>query len=66
MSESAYTGWRKSSYSNSSGNCVEAASADRIVAVRDTKQGGCGPLLGFTGSAWRRFLAEAKSGKAVR
>jgi hypothetical protein len=66
MSEGAYAGWRKSSYSNSSGNCVETACTGRIVAVRDTKQGCCGHLLEFAESAWRRFLAETKDGKAVR
>ena len=66
MSEGAYTGWRKSSYSNSSGNCVEAASAGGTVAIRDTKQGGNGLLLEFTGTAWRKFLTEIKGGLAVR
>jgi Domain of unknown function (DUF397) len=66
MSEGAYTGWRKSSYSNSSGNCVEAASTGGLVAVRDTRQGRCGLQLEFTGSTWQRFLNEIKSGRAVR
>jgi hypothetical protein len=66
MSEGTHMGWRKSSYSNSSGNCVEVSSAARIVAVRDTKQSGRGLLLEFPESAWRRFLAETKGGMAVR
>jgi hypothetical protein len=63
MSEGKYACWRKSSYSNDSGNCVEATSADRIVAIRDTKQAGHGPLLEFPAVAWRRFLAETKIDK---
>ena len=63
MSEGTYTGWRKASYSNSSGNCVEVTSAGRLVAIRDTKQGGHGPMLEFTNGAWREFLAETKNRK---
>jgi Domain of unknown function (DUF397) len=66
MSEGNYTCWRKSSYSNSSGNCVEVTSAERLVAVRDTKQGGRGSRLEFTEATWRRFVATTKSGKLVR
>ena len=63
MSEGKYTGWCKSSYSNSSGNCVEVTSADNFVAIRDTKQSNHGPLLEFTEVAWRRFLADTKTSK---
>jgi len=56
-------GWRKSSYSDANGNCVEITAADRIVAVRDTKQNGRGPILEFTADAWQAFIANAKSGK---
>jgi hypothetical protein len=57
MSEGKYKFWRKSSYSNASGNCVEVTSADRLVAVRDTKQGDRSPILEFTEVAWQRVLS---------
>ena len=39
--------WRKSSYSGgASGNCVEVADANRIVAVRDSRDLQ-GPVLAF-------------------
>lgn len=59
--EVALPRWRTSSHSDGTGNCVEVAGADCLVAVRDTKQGGRGPMLEFTEVAWRRFLAETKS-----
>ena len=63
MTDSVYTGWRKSSFSGSSGNCVEAAGITGVVAVRDTKQHGRGPVLELTPGAWREFLADIRSGK---
>ena len=66
------TGWRKSSYSNSSANCVEVAIAAtagagavapaRRIGVRDSKQHGSGPVLEFGEAAWARFLAQLKAG----
>ena len=51
--------WRKSSYSNPSGNCVETArlSAGRVV-VRDSKRPG--PVLIFTHGEWAAFLAAVR------
>lgn len=61
--EVAFVDWRKSSHSNASGNCVEVTKTDNVIAVRDTKQDGHGPILEFTAVGWQKFLAEAKSGK---
>jgi hypothetical protein len=53
--------WRKSSYSSGNGGeCIEVASPDDAVAVRDTKQDGTGPVLRFTPAAWRRFAGQVK------
>lgn len=48
--------WRKSSYSNGSGACVEIADATPGVAVRDSKLGDRSPILTASGPAWRAFL----------
>lgn len=49
--------WRTSSYSTSNGGeCVETASDGRLVAVRDTKDNGLGPVLAFPPAVWSRFL----------
>jgi hypothetical protein len=53
------TDWRKASYSNGSGNCVETASASGVVLVRDTtnRDGG---TLGFTAGVWQAFLGTLR------
>ena len=47
--------WRKSTYSDSNGGaCVEAASDNGVILVRETTNRG-GGTLGFTATAWREF-----------
>ena len=54
--------WRKASYSaNGGGNCVEAGTAGRAVAVRDSKDPG-GPVLAVTPRSWRVFIEQVKAG----
>ena len=53
--------WRKSSHSNPSGNCVEAADLPGGVAVRDSRSPD-GPALAFAGATWHAFLAAVKRG----
>jgi Domain of unknown function (DUF397) len=56
--------WRKSSYSNLNGNCVEVGELrSGRIGVRDTKDNGAGPVLVFSGTEWAAFLAGAKAGK---
>ena len=51
--------WRKSSYSGSNGGeCVEVAAAGAVL-VRDTADRS-GPVLTFTGAAWRAFTAAIR------
>jgi hypothetical protein len=57
------TGWRKSSYSGGQGgNCIEVGHGREVIAVRDTKQVGRGPVLRFSAEAWRRFAGQIKAG----
>ena len=53
--------WRKSSYSNPSGNCLEAAMVSGGVAVRNSRFPD-GPALVFTGAEWDAFLRGVKDG----
>ena len=54
--------WRKASYSNGSGACVEVGRVAGEVAVRDTADRP-GPVLRFGARAWRAFAAELKGPK---
>jgi Domain of unknown function (DUF397) len=54
---------RKSSRSNSTGNCVEVArNRPGVVAVRDSKDPE-GPVLAFTPAQWRAFIDGAACGE---
>lgn len=53
--------WRKASYSQVS-DCVEVASVNGNVAVRDSKNPD-GPILMYTAAGWRAFINSAKSGE---
>jgi hypothetical protein len=46
--------WRKSSFSQS-GNCVEVATQDESVLIRDSKNPKGGTLF-VSPSAWRKFI----------
>lgn len=52
--------WRKSTYSNNGGSCVQAAStAAGVVAVRDSTDPD-GPALTFTPAQWMAFTNTVK------
>jgi hypothetical protein len=51
--------WRRSTYSGSNGNCVEAGTDGAVVLVRDTKDREAGTLA-FTANAWASFTASLK------
>jgi hypothetical protein len=52
--------WRKASYSDNGGNCVEVGEARPGVLIRDTKDHGHGPVLRFSPAAWWRFTDRVK------
>jgi uncharacterized protein DUF397 len=54
--------WSKSTRSGYHGNCVEVAplGAGGLVAVRDSKDGGHGPVLVFSTAGWSAFVAGVK------
>jgi Domain of unknown function (DUF397) len=52
--------WRKSSYSDGNGGaCVETASGDDVILVRDTTNRDGGTLV-FTAQAWQTFATSLK------
>jgi hypothetical protein len=57
-----WVAWHKSSYSNPSGNCVEAAELPAgEIAVRNSRFPD-GPALVFTRAEWDAFLLGARDG----
>ena len=55
--------WRKSSRSQSNGQCVEvAANLSEVVGLRDSKDPS-GPILVFTPDEWLAFLGGVKDGE---
>jgi hypothetical protein len=52
--------WRKSTYSSANGGqCVEAASRNGVVLIRDTIDRD-GAVLGFSAQAWAAFAASLR------
>ena len=64
MSESQFDGvfWFKATGSGE-GGCVEVAITATLIGVRDTKDKGNGPILGFDRSAWTSFVRDLHSGE---
>jgi hypothetical protein len=56
------TPWRKSTYSSSTQNCVELATAGATVLLRDSKHPEHGHLT-FTRAELALFVAAAKAGE---
>jgi Domain of unknown function (DUF397) len=54
--------WRKSSASGASGGCVEAASIESFVLVRDSHNRP-GAVLCFTPAQWLEFLRSIRNGQ---
>jgi hypothetical protein len=53
--------WRKSSYSAANGDCVETASCDGAVLIRDTKTRQHGHVT-VLAEEWREFVAGLRNG----
>jgi Domain of unknown function (DUF397) len=53
--------WRKSSHSDTGGQCVEVAQAGTTCAVRDSTNPD-GSRLGFSQQAWAAFTSGIKHG----
>jgi hypothetical protein len=54
--------WRKSSRSDSNGNCVELRDKHGRVEMRDSKDP-TGPTLGFDPEAFEAFIDDVKAGR---
>jgi hypothetical protein len=54
--------FRKSSFSNPSGNCVEVALSSELIVVRDSKDPNAGALR-FDHGEWDAFIMGVKAGE---
>ncbi len=54
--------WRKSSYSGNTGNCVEVATVDAVVGVRDSITPRS-TILVMSVASWQAFVWSVKHGK---
>ncbi|HEU5392176.1 MAG TPA: DUF397 domain-containing protein [Streptosporangiaceae bacterium] len=61
--EESHLAWRTSQASNS-GACIEVATRDRAVLVRDSMDRG-GPVLQLPAAAWAAFLMHAQTRSAA-
>ncbi|MFE9425071.1 DUF397 domain-containing protein [Kitasatospora sp. NPDC006697] len=67
MNSSSHTHWRKSSYSQNGGNCIEVAtpSPAATIPLRDSKDP-TGPTLLLPASSFSTFIASLKTGHDLR
>ncbi|MFE5287533.1 DUF397 domain-containing protein [Nocardia sp. NPDC056611] len=56
MSKPVMGEWYKSSFSDSGKQCVEVRHDAAATLVRDTKDGGLGPILEFPATVWSDFI----------
>lgn len=64
--ENSATHWRKATYSNGQGACVEVGDATMGIMIRDTKQmrlGSARTVIRVSDAAWSEFTASLKQGR---
>lgn len=57
------TPWVKARASNEGAHCVEQRRHNGVIEVRDTKDGGTGPVLRFTPAEYAAWLDGAAKGE---